>query len=202
MTQTMEARPGRVLLAELHRLLRGGRNDLERPASKRELDADFIADAIGAGDLWAIARQHPGLELESGAPPADVREVCGILEMWAWLERSFAMLDLAAQTRLLERLGARKIGFHGFDGEHEGRAANIARRLIVDLGLWEVFAGRGLDSTTPTLPRHRRIDWLEWRRRSARRGGDVVRRSGCYYRRIREHRVRPRGRAKFRAFRD
>jgi len=43
--------------------------DLAKPEQKRELDYDFIRDAVESDDIWAVAWRYPGLGLKVPIPP-------------------------------------------------------------------------------------------------------------------------------------
>lgn len=79
--------------------------------------------------------------------------------MWDDLERSYDALSPSDQTALEQRFGAlaKNPKFDGFDGNRETEYMGIASFMIEKLGRFQGFAGRGLNSHTPTVETYRRM---------------------------------------------
>ncbi len=124
--------------------------DMAKPANERQLDYDFIAEAVLNDDVWALAWKYTGWDLKVPTPD-DVKLVCDILEMWDRLETSFDDLIPAEKARVEEesyRMGAPR--FPGFDGNRETELMHIARVLTRPLERWQKFKDRDLNSHMPT----------------------------------------------------
>ena len=73
--------------------------DLGKPAQKRELDFEFIGDAVINNDIWALDWKYSGLQLQVPTPP-EVKLVCDILDMWDRIEQDFADLTPVEQAKV------------------------------------------------------------------------------------------------------
>jgi hypothetical protein len=130
--------------------------DLAKPKDERELDFDFIREAVSSGDLWALHWQYPGLELNIETPE-NVRQVIDILEMWERIEESFDKLSEQEKERvLLQSYSSARPHFLGFDGNNESDVMHIAYLLIKKLGGWSVFKNRDLNSHFPSIDGYER----------------------------------------------
>jgi uncharacterized protein YfbU (UPF0304 family) len=131
--------------------------DLARPESKRELDPEFIHEAVINDDIWALAWRYPGLNLKADTPPR-VKFVCDVLDMWDRLESDFAALPADQQVMVLaDAYEAPKPQFQGFDGNNETEELHIARLLTRDLGRWSRFNSRDLNSHMLSIDTHKRM---------------------------------------------
>jgi hypothetical protein len=131
--------------------------DLAKPAQKRELDFDFIGDAVLNDDLWAVDWKYSGLQLRVPTPP-DVKLVCDVLDMWDRLEHDFAALSPAEKATV--QTGSYNSGpphFEGFDGNNETELMHIAGLLVNDLDRWSRFKGRELNSHMPSIDIYNRL---------------------------------------------
>jgi hypothetical protein len=127
---------------------------------KTELDPEFIQSALYNGHQWGIAWQYSGLFPTDVDDPAVVGEVVDILDMWDFIEGSFAKLNRQQKDRVLQDGGV--LGdapeFSGFDANNEIAHMGVARFFIRDLERFSRFKQRELNSHNPTtLPRYRRM---------------------------------------------
>lgn len=123
-----------------------------------EVDPDFVVAALCGGHHWGLEWQHSGLFHGHVDSPAVVSEVVNILDMWSYVESSFAQLAADAQTRVEASSGYdRKLfRFAGFDGNHESEHLSATRFMIEDLGRFPSFKGREVNSHFPVLESYRR----------------------------------------------
>jgi uncharacterized protein len=124
-----------------------------------DFDPVFLSEALGNGHHWAIESKYSGFFHE----PVDsekVEEVGHWLLMWQTLELALAKLNEADLARFNEGVSpySSKNRFPGFDGNHEGEYASIARFLVEKMGQFPHFRGRtDLNSHSHTLDIHRRM---------------------------------------------
>ena len=130
--------------------------DLAKPQSKRELDFEFINRVVGDDNIWALDSKYPGLQLKAEVP-LDVRLVMDILEMWDHIESGFASLSPAEKKRVEDDSHYHKPKFLGFDGNNETNLMAIARLLVHDLGRFERFKSRELNSHFPSIDVYNRL---------------------------------------------
>ncbi|WP_122454769.1 YfbU family protein [Pseudomonas viridiflava] len=124
-----------------------------------EVDPDFLRTAIYTENEWSLAWKYPGIPFESGEEPRELREVLDILEMWSFIEASYADLSETEKTSLLAETHpfdtAPKLP--GFDGNNEAEYISISSTLIDQLDRFQDFSGRDLNAHMPTLAMHRRM---------------------------------------------
>jgi hypothetical protein len=148
--------------------------DLAKPAQKRELDFDFIWEAVTSNDAWALDWKYPGLQLNVPTPP-QVTQVMDILEMWERIEESYEGLDPAEKARVeTEAYGMGVPRFVGFDGNNETELMHIARLLVNQLDRWSRYKGRDFNSHMPSIDLYSRLQtvWRPLWDRKVRQGGN------------------------------
>ena len=124
-----------------------------------EVDADFVANAIGSGHYWALDWKYDGLFEDNMKDPQVVSEVANLLTMWSTLENSYANLSQADKNRVMTETNrsGKELTFPGFDGNEEPDHFFIARFMINDLKRFGWFQGRDLNSHWPRLASYRRM---------------------------------------------
>lgn len=124
-----------------------------------EIDQKFIKEAIFSNNLWALPWKYSGIPFEDQEDPEIVREVLDILDMWSFIEHSYAQLD-DEQKALLEK-EANPFGkdpkFPGFDGNNESEYMGTASFIVNELERFEEFKGRSFNSHCPSIDGHRRM---------------------------------------------
>ena len=124
-----------------------------------DTEPDFLRSAIFNDHLWGIRWKYSGIPFEPAEDPPVVREVVDILDMWSFIEFSYAKLD-AAQKQALARQAA-PLGenprFEGFDGNNETEHMSTAMFLVNHLDRFQEFKGRSFNCHHPSLDAHRRM---------------------------------------------
>jgi uncharacterized protein YfbU (UPF0304 family) len=159
--ESEKAPPGRARLefsrAEL--LMTHLMCELLKAPKKREIDPDFVQDALLGGHNWALEWDLSGLFPDRPDDPSMVTEVLNTLDMWDLIEIAHAKLDAKAKARVekdAEPFG-KNPRFHGFDGNNESRQMSIARFLIEKMDRFARFKGMELNSHMPVLESYRRM---------------------------------------------
>ena len=138
-----------LMLSELH-----GKLGLEG-----EVEPHFLKSAILSYQLWGIRWKYGDILFDDAEDPAVVKEVAGILEMWRFIERSYALFG-DEQKAQLER-DAEPFGkdpeFRGFDGNNEPQYAGTAVFLVNELGKFAELKGRSFNCHRPSIDTHRRM---------------------------------------------
>lgn len=135
---------------------------LSKMSEKHNPDADtdlkFIEEAIISNNTWGIPWKYSGIPFEDNKTPEDVKEVVNILEMWHFIEASYAALSDDDKSRLEKE--AEPFGknpkFRGFDGNNEPQIG-IAQFLIEQLDRFGSFKDRDLNSHMPSIDTYRRM---------------------------------------------
>jgi uncharacterized protein len=126
---------------------------------KGELDPDFIMNTIHGGHYWGLDWKYPGIFHRHEDSGRNVSEVVDILDMWSFVESSYAALSAKDKARIEQ--DAKPFGknprFHGFDGNNETEHMGIAHFLIQKLERFSSFEGRNLNAHMPSLDTHRRM---------------------------------------------
>jgi uncharacterized protein YfbU (UPF0304 family) len=118
----------------------------------REVDPSLIKTLVCNGDDWAIKRKYPGIFSNERDTSEAVTETTNILWMWGIIEHSLSELT---GSEAEEAKGWHWTKFNGFDGNND-QHYGIALTMINELGEFESFKGRGLNShTQSSLPRYR-----------------------------------------------
>lgn len=124
-----------------------------------EVDPDFLRTAIYTENEWGLAWKYPGIPFEPTEEPPELRQVLDILEMWSFIETSYAELSEADKADLLARTHHFSTApkFPGFDGNNEAEYISISSILINQLDRFQEFSGRDLNAHMPTLDIYRRM---------------------------------------------
>ncbi|MFA5544671.1 MAG: YfbU family protein [Sphaerochaetaceae bacterium] len=124
-----------------------------------EIEPEFIQSAIYSQNEWGIPWKYSGIPFEDQETPPKVREVLDILDMWSFIEKSYN--ELSDEDKLKLEKDAEPFGkdpkFPGFDGNNESEHMNIASFLINNLGRFQIFKDRSLNSHMPTLETSHRM---------------------------------------------
>lgn len=126
---------------------------------KGEIDPKFIKEAIFSNNLWALPWKYSGIPFEDQEDPRIVREVLDILEMWSFIEYSYAQLD-AEKKSWLEKEAApfgKDPKFPGFDGNNESEYMGTASFIVNELERFEEFKGRRFNSHSSSVDGYRRM---------------------------------------------
>ena len=123
------------------------------------IDPGFIENALYSGHHWALERQYPGIFDTSPVSNVTVQEVMDVLELWQFLEQSYANLPEGNRTQLEEKASVSRhdVEFPGFDGNHETEHFAVATFLTTKLGLFAQLQHRDLNSHMPVLAGYRRM---------------------------------------------
>jgi len=124
-----------------------------------ETDADFLAEVIYGGHYWAPKWEMSGLFHGEEDDPNDVHFVAEVLDMWGWIERSYERLDEKEKARIETEAQpfGKNVRFPGFDGNNESSLLGIARFFIKEMGRFEEFKGRDLNSHFPSVDMYKRM---------------------------------------------
>ena len=125
----------------------------------KTIDPSFIEDVLEGGHYWALRRRYPGIFHQDEDNEARVRDVVDVLEVWSFLEQSHARLSQAEKNRVENEteFSAEDIVFSGFDGNNETEDLCIAGFLIDQLGWFEHFKDRDLNSHCPMMAGYQRM---------------------------------------------
>jgi uncharacterized protein len=129
-----------AMLAEIHHKLE----------IKDGIDPGFVMEAIYSDNTWGLAWRYPGI-FESRETPHKVKEMVNIVDMWSFIESSYAKLSKTDKNRVAKEAGSfgKDPKFAGFDGNSEGEYYSTVLFLINHLDRFKEFKGRDLNSHTP-----------------------------------------------------
>lgn len=124
-----------------------------------EIDPEFVGEVISGGHYWAPKWEMEGLFHEEEDDPSDVQFVVDVMDMWGFLERGFEKLSKKDKERVEKETApfGRRVRFDGFDGNNEASHLGIARFLTEKMKRFSEFAGRELNSHSPTLDMYSRM---------------------------------------------
>jgi len=123
------------------------------------VDSKLIQEALSGGHLQALKDEYSGIFDVSEKPKEVVKEVEDILFMWLMLERGYASLSPGDKERVRNaaNVSDASVRFHGFDGNNEGEYFSTARFVVRQLGKFQEFKGRDLNSHMPSIEMYRRM---------------------------------------------
>lgn len=140
-----------------------------------EIDPDFVSEAICSGHLWGLDWKYPGIFHSDLGDQRVVSEVADILTMWSSMEWGYKKLSKKEKERIAaeaEPFG-KDVKFRGFDGNNESRYYSVALFLIEQLGRFEEFKKRDLNSHFPSLDAYRQMLPVFDRMKSTMHGGHL-----------------------------
>lgn len=123
-------------------------------------DSKLILNAVESGNTWAINWEYSGvLGFEQMDEDPDLKWVVDVLEMWEFMEEGYEALTPKEKDELAEKADpfGRNVKFPGFDGNNESRLMSIARFLINEMDRFQRFAGRDLNSHSPSIDEYQRM---------------------------------------------
>lgn len=124
-----------------------------------KIDPLFVEEVLLGGHYWGLEWQFPGIFHGDEDNKATVDEVVDILDMWSFLEESYA--ELSKKDKDSVQKEARHFGKHvifpGFDGNKEAEHLHIAKFLINKLDRFTEFKGRDLNSHVPLIQVYRHM---------------------------------------------
>ncbi|MGH8761648.1 MAG: YfbU family protein [Nitrosospira sp.] len=132
----------------------------EKLGIEGEIDPAFVKKAILRDHTWGLRWKYDGIFAGSkDDDPPEVNEVTKILTMWRAIEGAYKRLSPEDQEKLKKDAGYFEddIAFYGFDGNDEAGHFRVATFLITDLGLFDEFKDRDINSHNETLSRYRKM---------------------------------------------
>lgn len=126
--------------------------DLYKKPENREFDADLIAKAIVGGHDWAIDWKYGAIFPEEPDSERDVSFVGDVLDMWKFIENGYSKLKAADQSNF-----GKNPKFVGFDGNNETNLMGIAQMMVDNLGRFDHFKGRSMNSHSHKAARYQRM---------------------------------------------
>lgn len=131
----------------------------EKLGIEGEVDPDFLKAAVINDQLWGIRWKYSGIPFDDADDPAVVKEVVDILDMWSFIEFSYAQLDKDQKDQL--EMDADPFGkapnFRGFDGNNESEYMATAMFLVNELDRFDEFQGRNFNCHRPSIDMYRRM---------------------------------------------
>lgn len=134
------------LLAEIH----------EKLGIQNGIDSKFVQNALYDDHTWAIPWVLPGVFGDTANDeeiPDEVSETSDILSMWDIVEYNLQQMEAEGQQKIRDKY--RFVEFFGFDGNNEAQHLSVARFLIHEMGRFQQFKDRELNSHMPTLSIYR-----------------------------------------------
>jgi uncharacterized protein len=124
--------------------------DQQRPPNLREINVDNILNAIFGGHYWALKWELSGLLNDHVDDAGALSIVVDTLEIWDFIESAIETFSEIEIQKIDKEAGphGKNRKFIGFDGNNEGTERAIALHLIEDMGRFQRFKGRNLNSHT------------------------------------------------------
>ena len=137
-----------ALLCEIH----------EASDAKGGVNSSLVKKALCSGNEWAITAEVQLPWKGDASNPPYVSHVLDVLDMWLFLEDTYASLTAEDAVRFRRETGHEyDPQFPGFDGHSETDECKAAQYVIEEMGRFGKFRGRSLTSQHPTIARSRRM---------------------------------------------
>ncbi|MFN3364596.1 MAG: YfbU family protein [Allorhizobium sp.] len=142
----------KLIVAMLSDLLKANKVD-------SEIDPKFIMSAIYGGHYWALNWELSGLFHDHEDRKQVVSFVVDVLDMWDFIETGYSRLSDGDKLRVETEAApfGKHVAFRGFDGNNETTYMSVARFLIGDMGRFQRFKGRELNSHMPMIDGYQRM---------------------------------------------
>lgn len=122
--------------------------------------AKLIQQAIYTDNTWALSWELKSIVGDSeDVTPPNVQFVVDVCEMWSIIEDAYEKFD-ESQKALLETMAdpfGKHVNFTGFDGNNEFELLGIASFLVNDMGRFNRFKGRDLNSHHQSVSSYKRM---------------------------------------------
>jgi uncharacterized protein len=117
----------------------------------------IVGSALYDGHLWALKMEFSNLFHDGECNPKTVSEVIDILDMWSYMEMSYAHLTDQEKAKVAEEAApfGNPVKFHGFDGNYEAEYYSITHCLVDDMDRFQFLKGRDINSHVPLVDRYR-----------------------------------------------
>ncbi|KVE87493.1 YfbU family protein [Burkholderia vietnamiensis] len=131
---------------------------MEQLDINRDIDPEFVKEAVFNDHLWALEWQYQGIFGDSMSPtPPKVSFVTDVLDMWYFVEHGCANLSDRDKERVEAEVPFGIAKFEGFDGNNETEYMSIARFLVEKLNRFTNFKGRAFNSHMPCVDRYQKM---------------------------------------------
>lgn len=119
----------------------------------------IIQQALLGGHLWALDWHFTGLLHGHTDKKSELDFVLKTMSMWRQIERDRDALSETERTKLVAKIGDYRAEsvFEGFDGNTEGELKSIAHFLVAEMGRFDEFQGRTLNSHTENSKRYEKM---------------------------------------------
>jgi hypothetical protein len=143
---------------------------------KGDTNTDLLKSVIFGGHWWGLKWDLTGVFHGHVDRPEVVRNVVNILDMWSFIESAYAKLSKKDKERVEKEVPpfGKHVKFIGFDGNNEAEYCNVAHFFIDDMGRFQSFKGRDLNSHSPTVGSYLRMYRLFEPMRTALGGGNEL----------------------------
>lgn len=118
-----------------------------------EVDPAFVKSAICGGDFWALKWKYHGLFHDEVTDESVADEVGKIMSMCSYVEYSIGELDSGDTAKLTQTGNV----FFGFDGNNETDYFGVSEMLVNQMGRFDEFSSRSMNSHMPALAKYRRM---------------------------------------------
>lgn len=133
-----------VDLTDGQRLIIAMLADLAQSPENRQIDHEFIAQAVSSGQSWSVRWKYSHLLNNDGEmDPVKVRSVARNFTMWRIIERSVDNWNNEEKGRYREKVAEydHDPKYKGYDGNNEDECS-IAHHMVEELGRFSEFSGR------------------------------------------------------------
>jgi len=125
-------------------------SDLHDEVGLTKVDTKFLRSAIRTDNAWAISWEVPCMKPNHEDVPSEAIDVINYMDMWGVLEESWSRYSEDEKNLVIisSPLG-KNARFPGFDRREESKYFEIATLFVEDMGRFQRYKSRDLNSHTP-----------------------------------------------------
>lgn len=133
-------------------------SDLHDKVGLESFDTKFIRSAIASDNAWALNWEMPELDDDFGDTPQVAIDVVDYMYMWGVIEDSWHSLSEDGRTEIAKQIPfGKNVRFPGFHSGAESKEYAVAKLFVDDMGRFERYKGRDLNSHVPMCEQYKKM---------------------------------------------
>lgn len=133
-------------------------SDLHEVAGLDKVNTKFLRSAISTNNTWAINWEMPDLGMDLSDTPVEAIDIVNYMHMWGVIEDAWHSIPESRKESMIEKIQLGKfLKFPGFHSHQEEKYYRIAKLFVDDMGRFERYKGRDLNSHVPMLEQYKKM---------------------------------------------
>lgn len=133
-------------------------SDLHDKVGLESFDTNFIRSAITSDNAWALNWEMPELSADFGDTPQVAIDVVDYMFMWGVIEDSWHSISENGRAEIAKQNPfGNNVRFPGFHSDAESKEYAVAKLFVDDMGRFERYKGRDLNSHVPMCEQYKKM---------------------------------------------